>query len=104
VLDALNNARSTWRTSKVAAIFVEKNSRLFAELKDFLGKSSGYAHLLAIEMSGRPAVIEIKLAKNAEARRAVVAQVLAYAAYLQGLTPEQLECDVLGAKLRKCPT
>src|SRR3972149_3886245 len=45
----------------------------------------GYADLLAGESSGRLAVIEIKLRTNPEARRAVVAQVLAYAAYLYGL-------------------
>jgi hypothetical protein len=41
---------------------------------------SGYADLVAVEPSGRVVVIEVKLARNAEARRAVVAQVLAYAA------------------------
>jgi hypothetical protein len=38
----------------------------------------------------------VKLAGNAEARRAVVAQVLSYAGYLQGLDPGQLESLVLG--------
>ena len=46
---------------------------------------NGYADLLAVEPSGRLAIIEIKLARSAEARRAVVAQVLAYATYLHGL-------------------
>lgn len=46
-------------------------------------------------------MIEVKLARNAEARRAVIAQVLAYAAYLHGLTPSALEKDVLGTKLRE---
>jgi hypothetical protein len=32
---------------------------------------SGYADLLAVEVTGRPVVIEVKLAQNAEARRAV---------------------------------
>lgn len=62
---------------------------------------SGYADLLAVEEEGRLVVIEIKLARNAEARRAVVAQVLAYASELQRLTPEALESDVLGAELAK---
>jgi hypothetical protein len=62
---------------------------------------AGRADLLAVESSGRLAIIEIKLAGNAEARRAVVAQVLSYAAYLQGLTPERLESDVLGSHLQK---
>ncbi|MQA00879.1 MAG: hypothetical protein GEU80_16420 [Dehalococcoidia bacterium] len=56
---------------------------------------SGYADLLAVESTGRLAVIEVKLARNAEARRAVVAQALAYAAYLHGLDLEALESSVL---------
>jgi hypothetical protein len=40
----------------------------------------GYADILAVEPSGRLVLIEVKLAKNSEARRAVVAQILAYAA------------------------
>jgi hypothetical protein len=51
----------------------------------------GYADLLAVETDGRLVVIEIKLRKNAETRRAVVAQVLTYAAYLKGLTVVELE-------------
>jgi hypothetical protein len=61
---------------------------------------SGYCDLVGIELSGRIVVIEIKLARNAEARRAVVSQVLAYAAYLYGLDPTSLERDVLGKHLR----
>ncbi len=56
---------------------------------------SGRADLLAIEPSGRFAIIEIKLASNAEARRAVIAQVLAYAAYLWKLEQATLEQNVL---------
>jgi hypothetical protein len=61
---------------------------------------SGAADLIAVEPNGRVAVIEIKLARNAEARRAVVAQVLAYAAYLHGVDPMQFETNVLGRHLR----
>jgi hypothetical protein len=57
---------------------------------------TGYADLLAVESTGRLVIIEVKLAGNAEARRAVVAQVLSYAGYLQGLDPEQLESQILG--------
>ena len=56
---------------------------------------NGSADLIAIEPSGRLAVIEIKLARNAEARRAIIAQVLAYAAYLWGMDQRTLEQDVL---------
>lgn len=57
---------------------------------------SGYADLLGVEASGQPVIIEIKLAKAAAAKRAVVAQILAYAAHLHGTTREQLE-NLLGA-------
>jgi hypothetical protein len=60
---------------------------------------NAWADLLAVESTGRLAVIEIKLAKSSEARRAVVAQVLAYAAFLHGSTRETLERDVLGKHL-----
>lgn len=43
---------------------------------------SGYADIVAVEMSGRPVVIEVKLSKNPESRRAVIAQILAYASSL----------------------
>lgn len=61
----------------------------------------GWADVVGMEPSGRPVVIEVKLARNAEARRAVVAQALAYAAHLHGLTPAELERDVLGTHLRR---
>ena len=64
-----------------------------------LGK--GYADLLAAEPSGRLAVIEIKIAGNTEARRAVVAQVLTYAAHLKGMDPALLERDLMGSYLRE---
>jgi hypothetical protein len=61
---------------------------------------NGYADLIAVEPSGRLAIIEIKLARNAEARRAVVAQVLTYAASLKGLDSAALEREVLGRHVR----
>ncbi len=51
----------------------------------------GYADLLAVEASGRPVIVEVKLAKNPEAKRGIVAQVLSYAAFLQGSDVEALE-------------
>lgn len=61
----------------------------------------GSADVLAFEASGRPVVIEVKLSRNAEARRAVVAQALAYAAALHGATVEELETDILPTHLEK---
>ena len=56
---------------------------------------TGYADILAVESSGRPAIIEVKLASNPEARRAIVSQVIAYAAFLHGLDVERLEQGAL---------
>ena len=56
-----------------------------------VGLGPGSADLVGVEASGRPVIIELKLRKNAEARRAVVAQILSYAAYLHGMTRAQLE-------------
>jgi hypothetical protein len=64
-----------------------------------VGLGAGYADLIAVESSGRLVIIEVKLAVNAESRRAVVAQVLSYAGYLQGLNPDQLESQVLARHL-----
>jgi hypothetical protein len=60
---------------------------------------NGYADLLAVESTGRLVVIEVKLSTNAESRRAVVAQVLSYAGYLQGLDLPQLELQILAQHL-----
>ena len=57
---------------------------------------SGSADLLAVESTGRLVILEVKLASNSEARRAVVAQVLAYAAALRGLTPDELDSVLAG--------
>src|SRR5215216_1849255 len=62
---------------------------------------SGSADLLAVEPNGRLVVIEVKLANNAEARRAVVAQVLTYAAYLHGIERVELERVVLASHLQR---
>lgn len=62
---------------------------------------SGAADLVAVEEGGQPVFIEIKLERNPEARRAVVAQVLSYAASVHGLDVAAFEGRVLGAHLRK---
>jgi hypothetical protein len=54
----------------------------------------GFADLLAVEATGRPVVIEVKLGTNPEAKRAILSQILAYAAFLRGLTREELETRI----------
>lgn len=61
---------------------------------------AGIADLVGVEPSGRPVIVEVKLARNDEARRAVVTQVQMYAAVLYGLSPEDFE-RVLEPHLRK---
>lgn len=55
---------------------------------------SGYVDVLAIEPTGRPVMIEVKLRNNAESRRAVVSQVLAYAAAVHGATAAEFEQSI----------
>jgi hypothetical protein len=51
--------------------------------------------VLLVESTGRLVVLEVKLAKNSEARRAVVSQALSYAAYLKGMTRDTLEKKIV---------
>lgn len=60
---------------------------------------SGYADILAVEFSGRPVIIEVKLAKNPQSRREIVAQAIAYAAFLRGTRVDRLEREILGRQL-----
>lgn len=60
-----------------------------------VGLGGGSADVLAFTDMGRPVVIEVKLKRNNEAKRAVVAQTLGYAAYLHGVTVEELEEEIL---------
>jgi hypothetical protein len=62
---------------------------------------SGYADILAVEFSGRPVIIEVKLAKNPQSRREIVAQAIAYAAFLRGTPADRLEREILGRQLRQ---
>ena len=62
---------------------------------------SGYADILAVEASGRPVIVEVKLAQNPDARRAIIAQVLSYAAFLQGSEVKSLEQGPLRSALDK---
>lgn len=59
----------------------------------------GRADLVAIEPSGRLCIIEVKLAYNSEARRAVIGQVLSYASFVHRMVAEDFERDVLGPHL-----
>ena len=66
-----------------------------------VGLGGGSADVLAFTDKGRPVVIEVKLSRNPEAKRAVVAQTLAYAAGLHRITVKELEERILAGHLRK---
>ena len=54
----------------------------------------GYADILAVESTGRPVIIEVKLASNYEARSGIVSQILYYAAFLRGKSLASLERQI----------
>ena len=56
---------------------------------------SGFADLLCVDPMGRVVVIEVKLRKNPEIRREVIAQAVSYAAYLEGMEPAEFENDIV---------
>ncbi len=61
---------------------------------------NGWADLIAIERDGRVAIIEIKLGRNPEAKRTIVAQILNYAAHLHGVDSHSFGQHILGQHLR----
>ncbi len=52
---------------------------------------TGYADILAVEFSGRPVIIEVKLDRNPESRREIVSQIIYYAAFLRGFDMDAFE-------------
>ena len=52
---------------------------------------SGYTDLIGVTGTGKILIVETKLARNAEIRRKVIGQVFEYAAYLWGMSFDQLD-------------
>ncbi|MBN1877676.1 MAG: hypothetical protein JXA33_25865 [Anaerolineae bacterium] len=75
---------------------------LVVAVSEFGLPGSGSTDLLAFSAEGAIAVIECKLANNAEIKRKVVGQILEYGAYLWGMTYEDVDAQVYqrrGARL-----
>ena len=105
--DIWTNSVEGWRLESAQAFDTEETlHRLILENLEFLPLpgsprltvlgnevelGTGYPDILAIESSGRPVIIEVKLARNPEARRAIVSQIIAYAAFLHGFDVKTLE-------------
>lgn len=62
---------------------------------------AGYLDLLCIDEEGTPIAVEVKLGRNAESRRKVVAQAFDYAADLSELTIDELD-DICGGSIEAC--
>ncbi len=56
---------------------------------------NGAMDLLLVDTKGQIAVLEVKLSKNSEAKKAIVSQVLYYAAFLKGMDRVTLEKKVI---------
>ena len=105
--DIWTNSMEGWRLESAKAFDDEETlHRMILENPEFLPLAGsprltflgnevvlgpGYPDILAIESSGRPVIIEVKLARNPEARRAIVSQIIAYAAFLHGFDVKTLE-------------
>ncbi|MBN1484319.1 MAG: hypothetical protein JXA37_06310 [Chloroflexia bacterium] len=78
---------------------------LVAAVREFGLPGSGYTDALAFSAAGDIAVIECKLVANQQIKREVIGQILEYAAYLWGMSYEDLDervqqrCDQHLAKL-----
>ena len=57
---------------------------------------AGILDLLFVTADGLPVAVEVKLGRNAESRRQVIAQVMDYASDLTGLTVDELDILVAG--------
>jgi hypothetical protein len=55
---------------------------------------SGYIDILAFSPQGNIAIVECKLASNAEIKRKVIGQILEYAAFVWGMSYEELDSKV----------
>lgn len=62
-------------------------------------QGGGFADLLTVESTGRLAIIEVKLARNAESRRAVVAPGAVLRRIPAGLDLKQQESWIFGASV-----
>jgi len=68
----------------------EGASPLVFAVKEFGLPGSGSTDVLAFSPDGDIAIVECKLAENPEAKRKVIGQILEYAAYLWGMSYEEL--------------
>ena len=78
----------------------ESGSRLVLGISEFGLPGSGNTDVLAFSPDGEIAIVECKLATNPESKRKVSGQILEYAAYLWGMTYEEINSRVQKMKNR----
>lgn len=69
----------------------DRSSQLIFAVKEFGLPGSGFTDILAFSSQGDIAIIECKLAANAEIKREVIGQILEYASYLYQMSYETLD-------------
>lgn len=73
-------------------------SPLVFAVSEFGLPGSGNTDILAFSSDGDIAIIECKLAANPESRRKVIGQILEYAAYLWGMTYQEVDSRIQGLR------
>jgi len=83
--------RSPW------LLVFDKDPPVAAVQREVALPSAGVLDLLIVDQEGLPVAVEVKLARNTQSRRAVVAQAFDYISDLSGMTFEELDDRVEGA-------
>lgn len=81
-------------------LFAEDEPRAFLVKREVTLPSAGRLDILLVDENGVPIAVEVKLGKNIQSRREVVAQVVDYASDLNALTVDELD-DLVGQNLRE---
>jgi len=80
-------------------LFTEIEPKVFLVKKEVMLPTAGRLDILLVDENGVPVAVEVKLGKNVQSRREVVAQVFDYAADLNSLTVDELD-DLVGQSLQ----
>lgn len=80
-------------------LFTEVEPRVYFVKKEVILPTAGRLDILLVDENGVPVAVEVKLGKNIQSRREVVAQVFDYAADLNSLTVDELD-DLVGQTLQ----
>jgi hypothetical protein len=80
-------------------LFTEGEPKVFLVKREVILPSAGKLDILLVDELGVPVAVEVKLGRNIQSRREVVAQVFDYAADLNELTVDELD-DIVNQSLQ----